>query len=139
VKVNEVTSWGDYAILRRKAVRAKQERAAQAQADALAQAQAGRNQALGQFKPNPARATEPVAAPQTPATAPQSTPSKLGAGWVDTSLGISIKPATQKDPTFAYYQKKYYILSNSGQWLTDNRRPIPDTKAALLNQALEQL
>lgn len=64
--------------------------------------------------------------------------SRLGPGWKDTSLGISIKPATQKDPTFAYYQKKYYILDNLGRWLTSNKRPAPDTLSALLNQALEQ-
>ena len=77
---------------------------------------------------------------QTPQgqTTAGGTVSRLGPGWKDTSLGISIKPATQKDPTFAYYQKKYYILDNLGRWLTSNKRPVPDTLSALLNQALEQ-
>ena len=64
--------------------------------------------------------------------------SKLGTGWTDTPLGISIKPAIQTSPTLAYYQKKYYILNNIGQWLTSNKRPVPDTLSAVLNQALEQ-
>lgn len=64
--------------------------------------------------------------------------SRLGPGWADTTLGISIKPATKTSPTMAFYQKKYYILNNLGQWLTTNKRPVPDTMSSLLNQALEQ-
>ena len=64
--------------------------------------------------------------------------SRLGPDWKDTTLGISIKPATQTSPAIAYYQKKYYVLTNFGKWLTANKRPVPNTMAAILNQALEQ-
>ena len=82
-----------------------------------------------------AQAAKATQATVQPAAEPTS---KLGTGWTDTSLGISIKPATQTAPTLAYYQKKYYILNNIGQWLTSNKRPVPDTLSAVLNQALEQ-
>ena len=75
---------------------------------------------------------------QQDAVEPDTSTSKLGPNWKDTTLGISIKPATQTSPAMAYYQKKYYVLTNFGKWLTANNRPVPDTTAVILNQALEQ-
>ena len=137
MKIKDIVleSWGDYALLRKRAA---------------AQKQAGiTKSAMSNFKINPQRVATPAPDAQPQAiqpvqpVAPNTAVSKLGPNWIDTTLGISIKPATQTSPTMAFYQKKYYILTNKGQWnkgqwLTANRRPVPDTMAALLNQALEQ-
>ena len=86
----------------------------------------------------PQGSKQPVPTPATQPTQQAEPASRLGMSWIDTTMGIGIKPATQTSPTMAFYQKKYYILNNLGQWLTTNKRPVPETMSALLNQALEQ-
>lgn len=100
----------------------------------MAQAYAAAQQATG--------AAQPQAAGQPQAQATQARPqaaAQPAGGWIDAGQGLYLKPATATAPTMASYRKNIFSLTDQGQWLTAQDKPVSQTWQAYLNQALERL